>query len=339
MSLPTGGWNLSDLDSIPVACVRCQAENLATLEVIDRREAIECTTCGETFSIGDVFQVLYEQERLVRKSVDSIAEYATRQWAFERGATETRKMAEDFLQGIKFGDLLSETARQILVHGDAFLQIGKTWQLLPPQQVRVKTSLAAQHSSKALFIKDDEFVLSTETQTKSFVPEEVVHFKRTLLSERGPYGESKLLVVLTSLSHLRTFRSAPPRTQSEFQWWHDHLEEQVQLGLGVPDFVLEKRPLGYDRRVAEFVLASFVGEVSELQELLSSGFDEALERFANQRRLTKPPKLQLRKLTPRRVLLDCGFEFSKEIETLKKLHELGIIKKEELDQMLIEYKL
>lgn len=51
----------------------------------------------------------------------------------------------------------------------------------------------------------------------------------------------------------------------------------------------------------------------------------------------RPLIIQLKTLTARRVLLDCGFDFSEDIATLKKLHEAGIITKEELDRLLSEY--
>jgi hypothetical protein len=105
----------------------------------------------------------------------------------------------------------------------------------------------------------------------------------------------------------------------------------------VPDLVLEKKPLGYDRRVAELVVSSFVGEVEQLQDLLSEKFDEALERFATRRKLKETPELELRELTERRVLKDCGFDFSKDTETLQRAYEAGIFNKEWLDKMLREY--
>jgi hypothetical protein len=86
------------------------------------------------------------------------------------------------------------------------------------------------------------------------------------------------------------------------------------------------------------VAIGFVSLVGRLQDLLSDGFDEALERFADSRQLKEVPELDLRKLTERRVLLDCGFDFSDEIEALKKLYETGIVNKEWLDKELRKYK-
>lgn len=325
------------LDSIPVACVHCQAENATSLEAIDTREAIKCTACGEKFSIGDVFQALYEQELLVKKSVDSVVDYATRQWTLDGGATETRKKTEDFLHDIKFDGLLKETAKQILIHGDAFLQVDKDWQLLSTQRVEVKTSYGPVPGLKTPALKEDGFSLTTDKRTKSFGPEEVVHFKKTLLTEDTAYGESMIQVTLIALRHSREFRKALTHVRSDFHWWGDHLEQQMRLGLGVPNFVLEKQPLGYDRRAAEFVLVAFVGEVRHLQGLLEDGFSLAFERFAGQSGLSKAPELKLRELNERMVLIDCGFDFSEEIDGLRKLHEAGIISKEDLDRMTREY--
>lgn len=42
-------------------------------------------------------------------------------------------------------------------------------------------------------------------------------------------------------------------------------------------------------------------------------------------------------MTERRVLIDCGFDFSEDVRALRGLHEAGIINKEELDRMLHEY--
>jgi hypothetical protein len=42
-------------------------------------------------------------------------------------------------------------------------------------------------------------------------------------------------------------------------------------------------------------------------------------------------------LTDRRVIIDCGFSFNKEIEALKGLHKAGIITDKELENMLKEY--
>lgn len=327
------------LDSIPIACVHCQKPNTIRFESIDSREAIRCTTCGKTFTISDVFQAVYENEPLVRKPIDAIVDYATGQWRLKADDKESRNVAETFLKELQFGNLLNQTATQILVHGDAFLHLSdKSWQLLPPQQVRVKTSLAPWHGSKSLFLKDDEFILTTQKGTESYAPEEIVHFKKTLLSQDRPYGESAILVALTSLSNLQAYRSAPLPAKAEFQWWHDQLEEQVRLGLMVPDFVMAKKPLGYDRRVAEFVAISFVSEVEQLQDLLSEKFDEALEHFASRRKVKETPELELRKLTERRVLIDCGFDFSKDIETLQKVYDSGLFSKEWLDEQLREYK-
>lgn len=318
--------------------MHCQKPNATSFETIDSRGEIQCTACGKKFTIGDVFQAIYENEPLVKKPIDSIVGYVASQWRLKTDDKEAHNVTETFLRELQFGNLLSQAANQILVHGDAFLHLGdKSWQLFPPQQVRVKTSLAPWHDSKSLFLKDDEFSVTTQKGTESFAPEEIVHFKRTLLSQDEAYGESAILVTLDSLSNLQAFRSAPLRAKAEFQWWHDKLEEQVRLGLMVPDFVLEKRPLGYDRRVAEFVVMSFVAEVDQLQDLLSEKFDEALERFANRRKLKETPELELRKLTERQVLIDCGFDFSKDIETLKKLCELGAFSKEWLDKQLSEY--
>lgn len=115
------------------------------------------------------------------------------------------------------------------------------------------------------------------------------------------------------------------------------LEEQVRVGLMVPDFVVAKHPLGYNKLAAEFGAVGFIGQVEELQDLLSEGFDEALGRFAASRQLKEAPELDLKKLTERRVLIDCGFDFSKEIEGIKKVYEAGIANKEWLDKELSKY--
>jgi hypothetical protein len=323
------------LDSIPVACIRCQAENATSPEAIDAREAIKCTACGEKFSIGDLFQALYEQESLVKRSVDSLADYATKEWALDGGAAETRKKTEDFLHSIRFGELLKETAKQILIHGDAFLQVDKEWQLLSTQRVEVKTSYGPV-PGKAHVLKEDGFILTTDKGTKSFGPEEIVHFKKRL-TEDAAYGESMIQVTLIPLNHLREFRKALSHVQSGFHLWGNHLEQQVRLGLGVPDFVLERRPTDLDSRTAEFVLVTFVGEVRDLQRLLENGFSVAFDRAARQSGLSEAPELKLRELNERMVLIDCGFDFSKEVDALRKLHEAGIISKEDLDRMTMEY--
>jgi hypothetical protein len=305
-------------------------------EAIDAREVIKCTACGEKFSIGDLFQALYEQESLVKKSVDSVADYATRQWALDGGAAETRKKTEDFLHSMfRFGELLKETAKQILIHGDAFLQVDKEWQLLLTQRVEVKTSYGP-ILGKAHVLKEDGFILTTDKGRKSFGPEEVVHFKKRL-TEDAAYGASMIQVTLIPLHHLREFRKALLHVHSGFHWWGNYLEQQVRLGLGVPDFVLERRPPDFDSRTAEFVLVTFVGEARDLQRLLENGFSVAFDRVARQSGLSEAPELKLRELNERMVLNDCGFDFSKEVDALRKLHEAGIISKEDLDRMTMEY--
>ena len=322
-------------NQIPVACVHCSQENTVTLDAIDERKTIKCSSCSKPFSINDVFQHLYEHEDMAKDPINCVAGYAAKQWGLDGGTARTRRKAEKFLEDLGFENMLNTTANQILVHGDSFLQVGKNWQLLSPQNVRVKTSFGPMKGSKAWFIKDDEFKLNG----KSLKPSEVVHFKKTILSAQTPYGESMLLSSLTAFSHLKAFQKAVPQAQGEAKYYHDLLTERVWMGTGgIPGFILKKQPLGYDNQTAELLTGMLIMQVEELQYVLCDGFEEALQRYAKQEKLLSPPKLQLTELTSRRVLLDCGFNFSKEIEMWKKLREQNIITEEELNRQLSQYK-
>jgi len=327
----------------PVECPLCAKPNETTLEAIDSRSPIRCSSCGNTYAIGDAFERLYETERLVRDSVDTVTKYATYQRELKVSDNKAREATEQMLKHVVFEDLVRETARQILVHGDAFLRIvteEKTvnWKLMPPARVVLKTSWARKTEWRSPALKEVEFVFAAPNGTTVLAPDDVIHFKRSLFSfEQVPYGVSMIQICLRHLHYLREYRRRPPPAESGFQSWADYLEESIILGLGVPKFVLEKNTGGLDARIAQFLLVSFVGLVNDLKEILSDGFDRALERFAKQERLKVVPKIEFRRLTERRVLIDCRFDFSKDVLALRALHQAGIINREELDRMLGDY--
>jgi len=329
---------------IPVECPQCSRQNETTLESIDSRSHIQCVSCGSLFAIGDVYERLYEEEPLVKNSIDAVVRYAASQEQLQVANKKSLHETEQFLDRIGFKDLLRLAARQILVHGNGFLRIVRThketakWELLPPQGVVVKTSWAKERGLKALVLAEDQYVLTTKTGTVSLTPDDVVHFKKSLFSyEQVPYGVSMIEICLTYLHYLREYKRSPVRTDPEWQWWYDYLEDQIILGLGVPRFVLEQRPDGLDPTIAQFVVAPFVHEVNEVKEILSDGFNSALKQFTRERGFDEPPKIRLGRLTDRRVIIDCGFSFNKEIEALKGLHKAGIITDKELENMLKEY--
>jgi transcription elongation factor Elf1 len=328
---------------IPIECPLCSKECQTTLETIDARNPIKCGACGKSFAIGDVFERLYNEEPLVRGSVDALAKYAASQSELKASSKQSREAAEQLLKQIKFEDLVCETARQILVHGDAFLRIEKkattvNWELMPPARVIVKTSWAKDPRWKTPELKEDKFVLAEGKRTRGFTPDNVVHFKRMAFSyEQVPYGRSMIQICLSPLHYLRQFRASPAGSRPDFQWWSDHLERQVMYGLMVPEFVLARNPRGVNLRTAQFVVPVFVGVVNELKDMLSDGFDDALARFAKQKGLKSAAKIEFGRLDGRRVLIDCGFDFSEDVRALKGLYDTGIINKEQLDRMLQEY--
>lgn len=187
-------------------------------------------------------------------------------------------------------------------------------------------------------LKEDEFVLADGKGTTVLTPDEVVHFKKGTFSyEQVPYGRSMIEVCLTPLHHPRQYRASPLRARSEFQAWASYLERQVRVGLMVPPFILARNPMGWDRSVAQFTVVQFVGEVNDLKDMLSNGFDDALERFAKKKGLKPAPKIDFGRLVERRVLIDCGFEFSDEIRTLQELRKAGVFNKEYVERKLADY--
>lgn len=331
------------LRDIPVECPYCRKENTTSFEPIDLRAPIQCVKCKKSFVIGDIFELLYEEEPLARESIDTIVRYATSKWVLKEGSQEASGETQEFLQRIGFEDLIKRTATQVLVHGDAFLKTmasgGKTasWELLPTKQVQVKTSKIIERGAITSVLKEDEFILTVENEEHSFGPDEIIHFKKALLNYDKPYGDSMLQITLNPFNFLRRLRQAPQHIQSQFKGLQQMYKEEVLLGLGVPKFVLERRAAGLDTRLAKYILITFVEKIRILQELLSEGFDRAIGQFASQGKLTEVPKIQLRKLTERMVLLDCDFSFATEIESWKKLYDVGIITKEELDANLKEF--
>jgi hypothetical protein len=324
-----------------VACVHCGVPAETELESIDSREDKRCASCSRTFTVGDAFQEVYENESRVKNSVDTVVYYATRKWTLKGDDEKARAAIGKILEHIKFEDLLKKTATDILVHGDAFLRTldpgtKKTdWRLLPPHRVKVTTSwVSAQGSMPAL--KEERFDFNSE----SFQPEEIVHFKRPRFGwENTPYGESMIRIVLTPVYRLRDFRKS--NAQSGLEWWREYLQEQIRYGLGVPDFVLERRPPeGTHRQFIELTLTNLIGKANELQELLSEGFNEALKRYANDQQLSEAPEIEFKRPTSRRVLIDCGFDFSGEGDRramIQQLRDIGIINQETCDRMLREY--
>lgn len=203
----------------------------------------------------------------------------------------------------------------------------------------MKTSQASERGSKTPVLKEDEFVLIRQKGKQSFSPNEIIHFKNTLFHQDEPYGNSMLEITLRSFHHLRLLRRVPPHVQSQFQDWKRMLEGDVYAGLGVPRFVLERHPAGWDTQIAELILITFVAKIRRSQELLSEGFDRAIGIFAGQAKLKEVPRIELKRLTERMVLLDCGFSYAREIESWKAFHDAGIITKEELDAKLKEFEL
>jgi transcription elongation factor Elf1 len=328
---------------IPIECPLCSKECRTTLEVIDSRKPIKCRGCGKSFAIGDVFEHLYKEEQLVRDSVDIVAEYAASQSELKASSNESREAAEQLLKNVGFQDLARETARQILVHGDAFLRIAKkgttvNWELMPPARVLVKTSWAKDPRWKTPLLKEDEFVLAGGKGTTVFTPDDVIHFRKGTFSyEQVPYGRSMIQICLTQLHYLRQYRASPARARPEFQAWADCLKRQAMTGLMVPEFVLARNPTGWNLTAAQFGMTLFVGEVNDLKDILSLGFDHALERFTKQKGLKSAPKIEFGRLAERRVLIDCGFDFSEEAQAWRELHKAGIINKEYLERRLAEY--
>lgn len=327
---------------IPVECPRCDNECGTTLDLVDLRTPIKCR-CGNTFAIGDVFERLYDEERLVKDSVDTVTKYAISQREI-KVSDSSRDVTERFLRLVRFEDLMRGIAKQILVHGDAFLRIVKkgetvSWESIPPAHVVIETSWAQEGGSKASFLREDKFVYAREKDSTVFTPDEVIHFKKSLLPYGNtPYGVSMIEICLRDLHYLREYRKASP---PGFGWWKDHLEEQVILGLGVPRFVLDKNPNGLPPRIAEFSLAGFMGEIRDTRNVLSDGFNMALERFARQSGLEDVPTIEFAKLTARRTLIDSGFDFTEEArklrDTLEGLYKAGIINKEYFEKMLREH--
>ena len=328
---------------IPVECPLCGKQSETTLEAIDSRSPIECRSCHSSFALGDVFERLYNEEGLVRDSVDIVAKYATSQRELKVSDKKSRDATEQLLKDVGFEDLVRETARQNLVHGDAFLRIVRKgesvgWGLIPPARVAVKTSWAREAGWKSMALREDEFVFTTQEDRTVFTPDDVIHFRKSLFSyEQVPYGTSMIEICLGDLHSLRELRRIPISAKPGFQSPLGYLEENIILGLGVPKPVLEKSLSGLDAGIAQFIVGRFVGQVNGLRRILSDGFDRALERFANQKGLNAVPVIEFGRLQERRVLLDCGFDFSEEVRALRAVYEAGIISKEELDRRLGEY--
>jgi hypothetical protein len=305
----------------PVFCVNCEEACPVSFADIAFRSTVTCAKCGRKFSINELFRHIYENDVYVKKSVDTVIRYATRKWNFTVDKPKLPKgLDHDELQ-----NFLNNTARDILVYGDAFLMTNdpKTgeprWEMLSPEHVRMK---------------GEQFEVDSETLPSALV----VHFKRVEIGwDDSPYGESMIRIVVPYVHQQWVYRRTPPQLQSATKWWSDYLREEVQMGLGgFPDFVLEGRPPKTQPQDAELALVTFLGEVEDLQDTISEGFNEALKRFAEHEHVAAA-ELEFQKLTTKRVLMDCGVDFSEEKGMIKQLKELGVINQQGYEKMLKDY--
>jgi hypothetical protein len=301
-----------------VICASCRDYvALSSLEDIGARKDLKCGKCGNTLTIGNLFQDVYENETYVKKCVDTIVYYATKKWNVTGKNSE---LAEQVLRKSNFDKLLIDASTSLLVQGDAFLLMTEPWQLLPTPRVKINA---------------DKFNIDSDT----FSQEQVVHFKREEHSwDQYQYGESMIRIILPYVHHLRVFRRTPARTQSDGAWWGKHLQQEIQFGLGViPDFVLERRAPNAPTIQLSSALIGLISELTDLQGVLSEGFNEALKRYAEKESLSGAPELNFKHLTARSVLIDCGVNFSQDKKTIRKMWDIGIINQAEYEKLMQEY--
>ena len=208
-----------------------------------------------------------------------------------------------------------------MVHGDAFVRtLPDKWERLPANQVVVKTSI-----DKEGTLVEDTFEFSSGTGTVTLTPKEVIHFKnRDFISfYEAPYGHSLMEDCLTALHNLRIVRKLGSSEGLQV------FENEILKGLQIPKFVLDRNP-SLDPTIAKFSVGLVVDHVNETEELLCEGFNIAINRHT---KAAESPTIRLHPVTEERILRDVGFDFSKEIATLKSLRSSGIISDEAFREM------
>lgn len=90
------------LTQVPVECIDCGHEVVTDFDSIHAREIITCSDCNTSFHIFDVYDMYYDEEPLVRNSIDFILKYVDQPYKIESKDQASREAIEKFLEEINF---------------------------------------------------------------------------------------------------------------------------------------------------------------------------------------------------------------------------------------------
>jgi len=332
------------LTKVPVECTNCGHEVVTNFDSIEARETIVCSDCNNSFHIFDVYDRYYEEEPLVKSCVDFILKYVNQPYKIESEDKDSREALERFLMKINFKGFSEGIFNNLTKYGDSYLLIkrsqdGKEIVDLEPLEPRtIHIELGEEIRRGRGWTGEREVVAymrKTETEEESFDPTVVVHLKKRDYSPYKPYGESVMRIALRYIHYLRTSRVGAMAAGA--QWWIDHLQNGISLGIGVPPILLKTNLTQFPKTLVDMASTYFIGTINRLHWATRPLERDVFTELIKSRNLPEVPRLEWQRVDSTKIMKDGGFTFLEAIEALKKLHDLGIITEKEYREAISKY--
>lgn len=332
------------LTKVPVECTNCGHEVVTNFDAIEARETITCTDCNTSFHIFDVYDIYYDEEPLVKNCIDFILKYVNQPCKIESKDKVSRETIEKFLMQINFKKLSKRIFNDLTKYGDAFLLIKRSQdekeivdlEPLEPRTIHIELGEEIRRGKGWTGEREVlEFIRKTETGDESLSPTDILHMKKRGYSLYKPYGESVMRITLRYIHYLRTTRLGAKRLGA--QWWIDHLENGISLGIGVPPILLERDLSKFSKTIVEMAATYFIGTIKRLHWATRPLERHVYTEVIKSKNLPEVPRLEWQRLDSTKILKDKGFGFAEEIKLLKQLLDLHIITEEEYREAISKY--
>jgi hypothetical protein len=143
---------------------------------------------------------MYTMIPTAKNAVDNLSNFAIQSgYELEGGKVET---AKKFLDVVNFDQLGLNVLKQMIIYGNAYVEVGEALKILPAEQMHVTVSRGGDHDGEIVGYKQ---ILGTLDPIR-FKPEQIAHFK---WNEIGPafYGISDLKAVEMTLTALYNYQN------------------------------------------------------------------------------------------------------------------------------------
>lgn len=309
-----------------IECTSCNRGVDTTFQQLINNKKHTCQ-CGNEFNPNNVYDMYYSQEPIVKQSVDLLAKYAG---LYKFDSSDSAKI-EDFLGSSGFDSIKKELIHSVILYGNAYLLIErddeqkiKSFKILHPSKIQIEPGDYISHSGLITGEREIKNYVYADDEPKNFSPNDIIHFKNREIQPYELYGDPLMRINLQTMLIWRLSKRAGDITASTY------FQNEVRRGLRVPTVMVDGSIREQPSQVARALISLFMLEISSIHDGFSFGLRKLTSLIAKDLGL-EPPNVEMVEPYEGKILAECGYDMSKDIEAAEKLMQSGILTPKEFE--------